>query len=131
MIPNITNQIPLILMVIPILLTYVSYKGIYVIRKKKWKAIHLSVQFTAIFYVIAVSIMIKVIFQLNVTSYIIIFHIAMLSILLIIQWKTKTEVILIDGLKLLFRLSFLIFFLPYIGFSIFMLFELFYSKFVS
>lgn len=131
MIENITKQLPLILMIIPILLTYVTYKVIYLVYKKKWKAIHLSVQYTAIFYVIAVTIMINVLFQLNVASYMIIFHIALLSILLIIQWKTKTEVMLFDGLKLLFRLSFLIFFLSYIGFSIFMLVDLFYSKFVS
>jgi len=131
MIQNIIEQIPIILIIIPIILTYCFFKVVYLFRKNKWRAIHLSVQLTTIFYVIAITIMINELFQLNVTSYMIIFHIALLAILLIIQWKTKTEVILYDGLKIMSRLSFLIFFLFYICLSIYMLFNLIYQRFIS
>jgi len=125
------QQLPFVLMGIPIIFTYIFYKFTYFLSKNKWKAIHLSTQTTAIFYIVAVTLIIHNLFQLNVISYMLIFHIIVLAILLIIQWKTKIEVILLDGLKTLLRLSFLIFFATYICLSFYMLFDIIYQNYMG
>src|SRR5690625_2704449 len=131
MIQKLPEHLPTIFICIPIIFTYVFYKIVYIFKKNKWRAIHLSVQFTAIFYIIAVTLMIYDSFQLKVSSYILIFHIVLLAIFLIIQWKTKTEVILLDGLKILLRISFLIFFVIYICLFTYKLFDFIYRNYAG
>jgi len=131
MIQKLVHYLPTILMIIPMIVTYIFYKITYILSKNKWRAIHISVQFTAIFYVVAVTIMMSNIFDFNVFSYILIFHIALLAIFLIIQWKTRIEVILRDGLKLLLRLSFLIFLILYVCLALYILFDIIYQNYIG
>src|SRR5690625_5287896 len=92
------QQLPFVLMGIPIIFTYIFYKFTYFLSKNKWKAIHLSTQTTAIFYIVAVTLIIHNLFQLNVISYMLIFHIIVLEIILIIYWYTIIDVNLYDRL---------------------------------
>src|SRR5690625_4657899 len=131
MIQKLVHYLPTILIIIPMIVTYIFYKITYILSKNKWRAIHISVQFTAIFYVVAVTIMMSNIFDFNVFSYILIFHIALLAIFLIIQWKTRIEVILRDGLKLLLRLSFLIFLILYVCLALYILFDIIYQNYIG
>ncbi len=113
MIDWVIGQKETILIVVPVFLTYVIYFIMYKLTKSKWKAIHLSVQSTALFYVVASILLVDSLFQLKTMSYIIIFHLFLLAIILIRQRYSQTEIILYDGIRLLFRLSFLIFSISY------------------
>jgi|SRR5690625_375335 len=111
---QIIHNLPFILIVIPIFLTFTFYQIMYLISKQRWKAIHFSVQASTIFYIAAVVVLLDKWIEQPLTGYILIGLILTLSIILIIQWKIHTEVILRNGLKLLARISFLIFFIAYI-----------------
>ena len=60
------------------------------------------------FYLIAAALFVYQLFQLNITGYIFIALISLLAIILIIQWKKDTEVLLLKGVKVLLRITFLI-----------------------
>lgn len=111
--------LPIILVIIPLFTTYIVY---YVSNKKvkhRWKAIHLSVEWTAIFYIIAVAILLHRHFQYQFVGWIMIVLISILSCILIYQWKKHTEVVLRKGLKVLSRISFLLFGFIYIAFVLY------------
>jgi|SRR5690625_57684 len=98
----------------PLIITYLLYKIHLLIKKQKWQAIHFTTEFSTVFYIVATTILLKQLFNQSVIGYILIFLILTLAIILIVQWKNHTEVILTKGLKTLFRLSFLIFFVSYL-----------------
>lgn len=106
--------LPLLFITIPILMTWIVYFITNKIVKHQWKAIHFSVQSTAIFYIIAVAILLQNIFHYQFVGIILICLIVFLAVILIIQWKKDTEVVLRKGLKVLLRISFLLFGAVYI-----------------
>lgn len=108
------DNLPGILIIIPILTTIVLYQLSYRISKRRWIAVHLSVQWSTVFYIIAVTILLERLIHQNIIGYIIIGLLLLLSAILIVQRKKKTEVVLRDGLKVLSRISFLIFSSTYI-----------------
>lgn len=107
------NYLFLLLMIPPISTVLVYYVSVFFFRHR-WKAIHFSVQGTALFYVIAVTLLLEKLFGYNFIGIILIILISVLAVILIIQWKSKTEVILRNGLKIVARISFLVFALLYI-----------------
>lgn len=109
------QYLPTFFIGLPVIVTVSLYYVGVRISGSKWKVIHKTVQWSAIFYIIAVSILLSMILQRAVFGYVLIFLIIVLAATLIIQWRKKTEVILMDGLRLLWRISFLLFFLTYIG----------------
>lgn len=115
MITQLMDNLTLIFIVIPIFVTWLLYVSSYWISKIRWKSIHIAVQGSTIFYIIAVSILLENIIEQNLIGYIFIGLLIALSIILIVQWKINTEVILKKGLKVLARLSFLIFSTIYIA----------------
>lgn len=106
---------PIILVCIPVLMTILFYQIYFRVKKNKWGAIHFSVQYSVIFYIIANTILLNWIFLKNFSGIIIIFLIVLLSVILIIQRRDKTEVALKQGIVVLSRLSFLIFSIIYVG----------------
>lgn len=113
--------LPIILVIIPIFVSYLVYYISKMILKHRWKAIHLTVEWTAVFYIVAVAIFLKKHFHYEFIGWILIVLISILSCILIYQWKKHTEVVLRKGLKVLSRISFLLFGLIYI---IFVLYEI-------
>ncbi|HLR70660.1 MAG TPA: DUF3397 family protein [Pseudogracilibacillus sp.] len=109
------TYIPYIIIGLPIVMTLLIYYVMLRIQGVKWKAIHTSVQWSAIFYMIAVAFLLKMIVNQSVLGYILILLIIMLSIILIIQWKKEMDVVLTNGIRLLLRVSFLLFFILYVG----------------
>jgi len=110
----------LILICCPGLMTIIFYQLHVRKRHNKWKAIHFSVQYSAIFYVIATSLLLHRLFSIYFIGVILIILILILAIILIIQWKQEMEVILVKGLKILWRITFLLFFLFYAGLFVYM-----------
>lgn len=117
------DNLPIILISIPSVVTLLLFTICYRLKFNKWKAIHLSVQGSAIFYVIAVTILLQRIVNVNLVGYMLIVIILLLAIILIYQWRKITEVILIDAFKMLWRILFLLFFILYIGLLIYLLID--------
>lgn len=120
-------SLPMILLSIPIFTTFIVYYISKKIFQHRWKAIHLSVELTAIFYIVAVAIFLQKHFHDQFIGWILIVLIVILACILIFQWKRHTEVVLRKGLKVLARISFLLFGLLYI---LFLLYELVYFVYI-
>lgn len=116
---------PIILIVIPSIVTLLLFTISYRLKRKKWQAIHLSVQGSAIFYVAAVTVLLQQILHVSLLGYMSIFIIVLLAVILIYQWKKHTEVTLISAIKILGRILFLLFFILYIGLLIYLLISYF------
>lgn len=116
-----TANAKLILMICPPIISIVIYYISKFIFKHKRRSFHLMISLTTIFYVFATVIFIEDVFSIELYGIIPIVLLVMLSIILILQWKNRTEVILKNGLKVLWRLNFLIFIPLYCGFVIYLL----------
>src|SRR5699024_11603459 len=89
-----TIYVPIILVCIPILMTILFYQVHYRMNKNQWRAIHFTVQFRFIFYIIADTILFTWLLHKNLLGIFAIFLIILLSIILIIQRKLKMEIVL-------------------------------------
>lgn len=98
---------------IPLIASLLVYVVSMIIRRNKLKAIHRTVNWTTIFYIIAVTIMLSLIFDRSFIGLVIILHLTMMVIIIFIQWKTKRDVEITRATKLLWRISFLLFFILY------------------
>src|SRR5690625_4691849 len=103
-----------LLVSVPLIPTWLIYMMSMKIYQHRWKAIHTAVNWTTIFYIISVLILFNQFFNQSFLGIISIAFVIMLSIIIIVQWKKDKEVSLLTGLKLLWRIYFLIFFLLYI-----------------
>lgn len=99
---------------VPILATWIVYKISFKLFGHKWKAIHFSVNWTTILYMIAVLILLSNIFDQQLIGVILVLLLSTLAVIIILQWRTRTEVVLPKALKTLWRLCFLIFLILYI-----------------
>src|SRR5690625_1368238 len=101
------------LVVLLLISTYVVYLLSKKIYNHKWRAIHQSVQLTNIFYIFACIIMGQVLFDISLFWLIVLLHLFMLVVIIIYQWKKQTDISLQHGFKIVWRISFLIFFISY------------------
>lgn len=106
--------IPYILISIPVISTIIIYQIRFKMIHNQWASFHLAAQLSAIFYIAAVSTLLHILFDSYYIGIILIILISVLALIIIIQWKKDTEVLLLKGLKLLSRISFLTFFIGYI-----------------
>lgn len=109
------DNILYIIVGLPILISIVIYFLGVRFTKNKWKSIHKMVQWTAIFYIVADIILIKMILNVQVIGYTLIIIILILAFIIVAQWKKENEVSLIKGLRLMWRINFLLFVTLYIG----------------
>lgn len=98
---------------IPIIASFLVYIGSMIHKRNKLKAIHRVVNWTTLFYIIAVTIMLAVIFERSFVGFVMIFLLILLSVIIFIQWKAKRDVQFVKAAKLLWRISFLLFFFLY------------------
>ncbi|RCW70811.1 DUF3397 domain-containing protein [Saliterribacillus persicus] len=97
----------------PLIITIVLYYIGKLKFNKKWKAIHFATDWTTILYIFSVSIACYIIFEKSYIGIIIIILILLFILFLIVQWKTKTEVILRRVWKPFWKTCFLLFFVLY------------------
>lgn len=112
------------MMIAPIIILLLSYGIIKLLLKHKWRVIHLTVQLTAPFLVIATTYLVMHLYDFSIFYYAIIFFLVLVMLHLIVQWKRDTEVILRKGIKLALRILFLIFLPAYLGFGLYYLYQL-------
>ncbi len=98
---------------IPIIASLLVYIISMIVERNKLKAIHNMVAWTTCFYIIAVAIMLTLILDRSFVGVILIFFLVLLSLIVFIQWKTKRDIELKRAVKLLWRISFLLFFFLY------------------
>ncbi|MFS0751945.1 DUF3397 domain-containing protein [Oceanobacillus sp. 1P07AA] len=91
--------------------------GIYWIakwtRSSNWKAIHIAVHWSTLFYIIAVSIILNILLQQSFIGLILLFFLVFLTLIIIYQRKSQTDIELFKALKIVWRGSFLLFFTLY------------------
>lgn len=109
----ILNYGPYILICIPIFISVFIYTLGMKLTNNKWKSIHTTVQWSAIFYIIAVVLIVNMLFGIRLIGYIVIFLILIVATTLILQWKKGSDVELFTGMRIMWRVSFLLFFIVY------------------
>lgn len=102
------------LYLIPFIITYLIFK--YEYRKNQNKKISLqkSVNYSTVIYLMGVLYLFNEMFGSFFIGYLLIIFLIALSIILVLQMKNNNEVILIKGLKRLWKISFLIFLGAYV-----------------
>jgi|SRR5699024_1479074 len=89
---------------------------VYFVSSKRFhssmRAVHATVNWTTLFFIIAVDLLITVVFNQSATGIIIVTLLILLSIIIYYQWK-KGEIHLRKALRLLWRITFLLFFILY------------------
>ncbi|ENH98339.1 hypothetical protein J416_01329 [Gracilibacillus halophilus YIM-C55.5] len=104
---------------IPLFITVLVYFTSKRLVERHWRAIHIAVDSTTIFYILAVNAMIYSLFQYHVTGYMILFLAFMFTIFVFAQWKQGKDIIFSVIWKYFWKSSFLLFFILYIGFSLY------------
>lgn len=98
---------------VPMVASFIVYVISKVRLRNLWKAIHMMVDWTTLFYILAVMIMLFVLFERHFFGDILIFLLMALSVIIFNQWKKKRDIQLKKAVKLLWRISFLLFFFLY------------------
>lgn len=103
-----------VFLTVPILATGLVYGISKKITRKHWKSVHRAVNWTTILYIISVSLGLSILFDRPYPGIILIVLLSLLACIVIVQWKTQTEIVFSKALKLLVRISFLLFFGLYV-----------------
>lgn len=102
-----------IMITYPIIPTWLVYKIANKIVKQKWRALHIAINWTTILYILATIVMLNILFEQYFIGFILGFILLTLAIIIIWQWKTRTEVLFSKAIKILWRLCFIIFLFAY------------------
>lgn len=98
----------------PPILTLLCFYVHKLIKTSTWRAIHFTTEFTTILYIVSVAILVKMLFNLSIIGYIIIYFLILLAVIIFMQWKMETDILFGRAVKLLLRINFLIFVIAYI-----------------
>ncbi|WP_026906017.1 DUF3397 domain-containing protein [Paucisalibacillus globulus] len=98
----------------PILMTILTYYSLKLIYQNPIKAFQKAISWTTIIYILEVNTMFSYLFGRSFLGYIIVLMLCVLTIVIVLQWKNNVEINYQKALKLLWRISFLIFFVLYI-----------------
>ncbi|WP_117169812.1 DUF3397 domain-containing protein [Paraliobacillus sediminis] len=98
----------------PIVVTVGLYYILKRIYKHPKKALHRSIAYSTLFYIISVMIMLDHLFQSSYIGSIILFLLVVLMSFVILQWKFTHEIIFKHAFKLFWRSMFLCFFVAYV-----------------
>src|SRR5699024_4056511 len=114
---------------IPFVLTYFIYRFSYHKQGNKQKAIYKTITLFTLFFIILTLLIIHSMFCIYFIGYILICFLLLLGFILILQWKYYNEVILLKGVKIVWRFSFLIFLASYLILIIFNLSKFIYKTY--
>ncbi|AXI08987.1 DUF3397 domain-containing protein [Oceanobacillus zhaokaii] len=99
---------------VPFVLTALIYYFFIKFHQPVWKAVHSAVNWTTLFYMIAVVLILNMTFDLNVIGIVLVFYLFLLGLFIYLQWKFETEVKITKAFKLAWRIYFLLFLFLYI-----------------
>ncbi|WP_461179748.1 DUF3397 domain-containing protein [Virgibacillus ainsalahensis] len=103
-----------LLITVPVIPTLLVYLVSFRINGHPWKSLHRAVNWTTCFYIIAVILLISIIFDLQSTGVILVLLLFLVALIIFIQWKTRTEIVFTKALRMVWRLSFLVFIFIYV-----------------
>lgn len=98
----------------PVVVTVGLYYILKRIYKHPKKALHKSIAYSTLFYIISVMIMLKHLFQSFYIGSVVLFLLVVLMSFVILQWKFTNEIIFKHAFKLFWRSMFLVFLIAYI-----------------
>src|SRR5690606_24154930 len=100
---------------IPVIFTLFVYLFVLKIRRLSAKqALHKAVNWSTVLYIIAVALIVQYLFELSVAGFILIFILAILTIVILLQWKNNTDIQFVKAVKLLWKICFLLFLFLYL-----------------
>src|SRR5699024_10188713 len=103
-----------IVYLIPFVLTYFIYRFSYHKQGNKLNTIYKTITLSTLFFIIGTLLIIHSMYGSHFIGYILIGFLLLLGFILILQWKYYNEVILVKGVKIVWRFSFLIFLASYL-----------------
>lgn len=103
-----------IVITFPIVVTVVLYYICKKIYRHPKKALHVSIAYSTLFYIVSVMIMLNQIFESSYSGIIVIFLLVTLMSFVLLQWKLTEEIIFKRAWKLFWRSMFLVFLVAYI-----------------
>jgi len=104
---------------IPILVIFIVYWISCFVTKSRKKSLHLSVDFSTIFFIIAVHILITVIWGKSLLWIILLFLILIATVFVFLQWKFNNEIVFKKVWKGFWRFNFLFFSFSYFSLIIY------------
>jgi hypothetical protein len=120
---NLFSSIIATLITIPILVYIFVFIIAKQVIKNHRKAVQLGLDISTLFFILSVHFLILTIWEKSFLSIIFIFMLICAIIFVIINWKVKGEIVLSRFFKGFWRFSFLVFFIAYLGLTIYGLFQ--------
>lgn len=108
-----------LLITIPILVYILIFMISKPFTKNYRKAVHLALDGSTVFFILSVHFLVITIWERSYLSVIFIFMLCCAIIFVIMNWKINGEIIFTRFFKGFWRFSFLLFFLAYIGLTIY------------
>ncbi|WP_164669104.1 DUF3397 domain-containing protein [Virgibacillus doumboii] len=103
----------------PVAATVIVYLISFQLYNHRWKAIHKSVNWTTLLYIIAVAVLFRIIFGNSFIGILFVLLISIFIFIAVAQWKINTEVVFNNIFKIFWRICFLLFLFLYIILVIF------------
>ncbi|GIO22309.1 DUF3397 domain-containing protein [Oceanobacillus sp. J11TS1] len=98
----------------PFIITFLAYWITKLSKKHTWKAVHNAVQWSAIFFILGVGILLQLLFGRSFFGWIVLLLLISLAGILIQQYRKQTEIDVLKAIKLVCRSAFLLFSSAYI-----------------
>jgi len=99
----------------PFIATIFFYLLLLILPYHKWRKIHLTAQWSALFYVYGVIYLVQELFNQFILAYVLIGFILFLAIHVTIQWRKNIAISLKKAIVLLLRIVFLMFFVAHLS----------------
>ncbi|WP_053219772.1 DUF3397 family protein [Virgibacillus senegalensis] len=99
---------------LPAVVSWLVYFIARKIRKNRLKALHVSVNYTTLLYILSVGVILHHLYETNYFGYIALFLLVLLSVFIIVQFKQRGEVLFRIAWRKYWRLNFLLFSLLYL-----------------
>ncbi|MDQ1146811.1 ABC-type multidrug transport system permease subunit [Bacillus sp. SORGH_AS 510] len=112
---SILSSVLTVLFALPVLGSVLVFLFGKVITKNSRRAVHLTLDYTTILYIISVHFLIVTILGKSLFWVIILLMIMIAMMFVFVHWKVKEEIILKKVMKGFWRFNFILFFLVYIA----------------
>ena len=124
---NLFATIMATIITIPVIVIFIVYWIVRFITKSNKKSLHISVDISTLFFIMAVHYLIIVIWGKSLLWIILLLLIFVAAVFVFLQWKINNEIIFKKVWKGFWRFSFLLFSLSYFSLIIYGLFQRLYN----
>jgi len=93
----------------PFIITFLAYWITKLRKKHTWKAVHNAVQWSAIFFVLGVGVLLQLLFDRSFFGWIILLFLISITGILIHQYRKQSDIEVSKAIKIVWRSAFLLF----------------------